>query len=158
MTLLFSSSLQSPVGIIVVRSNGKSIAEVSFVDEVGEPNECDITKLAVSQLQEYFAGVRTSFALPLAPQGTEFEQSVWNALLKVEYGVTASYLDIAKKLNNTGAIRAVGRANGANPIAIIIPCHRVVGSDGTLTGYSGGLWRKRWLLDHEAKIAGTSLF
>jgi methylated-DNA-[protein]-cysteine S-methyltransferase len=156
--MLYSSSFESPLGWIAAYSNGETIREVLFVDEVTESNDCDVSRLAISQLQEYFSGARTTFDLPLAPQGTEFEQRVWTELQHVQFGLTASYLDIAKKLNNTGAIRAVGRANGANPIAIIVPCHRIIGSDGTLTGYAGGLWRKRWLLDHEARIAGTSLF
>ena len=155
---IYSSSFESPIGWIAVRSDGESVTEMLFADEAEQATECEISNRAILQLGEYFAGSRLTFELPLAPPGTDFEKSVWNELLRVGYGATASYLDIAKKLNNTGAIRAVGRANGENPIAIVIPCHRIVGSDGSLTGYAGGLWRKRWLLDHEARISGTTLF
>jgi len=117
-----------------------------------------IVEQSVIELHEYFEGKRQTFSIPLAPRGTPFEESVWMALLTVGYGSTCSYLDIARRLSNPKAIRAVGRANGSNPIGIVIPCHRIVGSDGSLTGYAGGLWRKRWLLDHEARVAGTSLF
>ena len=154
---LYASSFESPIGWLIARSNGESITEILFVDEPVLTNDTAVTRAAIIQLGEYFSGTRTTFDLPLAPQGTNFEKSVWNELINVEYGTTESYLGIAKKLKNTGAIRAVGRANGANPIAIIVPCHRIVGSDGTLTGYAGGLWRKRWLLDHEARTSGTLL-
>lgn len=155
------SIYRSPIGSISVATNDNGILSISFLDndESFAPEyHSGIVEMVLRQLDEYFSGTRTTFDLPLAPDGTEFEQRVWKELLSVKFGETASYLDIAKKLNSTGAIRAVGRANGANPIAIIIPCHRIVGSDGTLTGYSGGLRRKRWLLDHEARIAGTTLF
>src|SRR5947209_2611082 len=155
---LFIASIQTPIGLMVLKATATTIVAVEFREESPQEPSCDILEGAQKQIEEYFSGTRTSFELSLAPDGTEFEQGVWNELQSVKFGATASYLDIAKKLNNTGAIRAVGRANGANPIAIIIPCHRIVGSDGSLTGYAGGLWRKRWLLDHEAKIAGTALF
>jgi methylated-DNA-[protein]-cysteine S-methyltransferase len=155
----FYSFLHSELGIIEIRANEVGILSISFTD-VEEPSKAanDLTVRCRTQLSEYFSGTRRGFDLPLAPVGTAFEQGVWSELQRIEFGNTASYLDIAKRLNNPGAIRAVGKANGANPIAIVIPCHRIVGSDGSLTGYAGGLWRKRFLLDHEARIAGTRLF
>lgn len=107
---------------------------------------------ACAQLHEYFAGTRTAFALPLAPAGTPFQQRVWDALARLPYGETASYAAVARALGDPGAVRAVGAANGRNPLAVVVPCHRVVGADGSLTGYAGGLDRKRWLLRHEAAV------
>ncbi len=109
------------------------------------------------QLQEYFAGTRTRFELPLAPQGTEFQQTVWKQLVKIPYGSTASYGEIANRVGNPKASRAVGAANGRNPISVIVPCHRVIGANGSLTGFGGGLERKQWLLEHERKVAVTGV-
>jgi methylated-DNA-[protein]-cysteine S-methyltransferase len=105
---------------------------------------------AVAQLREYFAGERRAFALPLAPSGSPFERRVWQELLEIPYGETASYGEIARRIGAPSAARAVGLANGRNPIAVVVPCHRVIGANGSLTGYGGGLERKRWLLDLEA--------
>ena len=112
-----------------------------------EPNQ--ITKEVKIQLQDYFAGERTEFNVPLDFKGTDFQKSVWQALLTIPFGVTQSYLDIALQVSTAKAVRAVGAANGKNPIGIIVPCHRVIGSDGSLTGYAGGMDRKLWLLKHE---------
>ena len=109
--------------------------------------------MARKQLGEYFKGKRMTFDLPLAPEGTEFQQSVWKQLRKISYGRTKSYGEIANKVGNPRASRAVGAANGRNPISIIVPCHRVIGADGKLTGFGGGIERKRWLLEHEQKVA-----
>jgi AraC family transcriptional regulator, regulatory protein of adaptative response / methylated-DNA-[protein]-cysteine methyltransferase len=106
------------------------------------------------QLKEYFKGKRNEFTIPLVTPGTDFQQSVWNMLRKIPYGTTISYLQQAKKIKNPGAARAVAGANGSNRIAILIPCHRVIGSDGSLIGYGGGIDKKRWLLDHERKYSG----
>jgi AraC family transcriptional regulator, regulatory protein of adaptative response / methylated-DNA-[protein]-cysteine methyltransferase len=106
------------------------------------------------QLKEYFDGSRKTFSVPLVTPGSEFQKSVWNELLKIPYGTTRSYLGQSVALGKPGAIRAVANANGMNRISIVIPCHRVIGSDGRLTGYGGGLKRKRWLLDHEKKHSG----
>jgi len=152
---------ESPLGPLRILASEEGISHVLFSND--EP-EAEVTHTntivdrCVEELHQYFAGERTAFTVPLAPTGTPFEEGVWQALTSVPYGETCSYLDIANRIDNPKAIRAVGRANGANPIAIVIPCHRVIGSDGSLTGYGGSLWRKRWLLDHEARIAGTSLF
>jgi methylated-DNA-[protein]-cysteine S-methyltransferase len=109
------------------------------------------------QFDEYFAGTRKEFNLITDPKGTPFQESVWKELLNIPYGFTISYLELSRRLNHEKAIRAVGSANGKNPINIIIPCHRVIGMDGSLTGYGGGLWRKKWLLEHEAKYAGKEM-
>lgn len=111
-----------------------------------------------TQLIEYFNGEREQFNIKLNPEGTEFQKKVWNELLKIPYSKTISYLELSKKLGDVKAIRAVANANGKNPIWIIIPCHRVIGSDGSLTGYAGGLHRKKWLIDHESPYKQQSLF
>ena len=113
---------------------------------------------AVLQLQEYFDGSRTEFSFKMAPNGTDFQKKVWQQLLAIPYGTTLSYLDLARQLGDVKAIRAVAAANGKNPLWIAVPCHRVIGSDGSLTGYAGGLWRKKWLLEHENPSDQTSLF
>jgi methylated-DNA-[protein]-cysteine S-methyltransferase len=112
---------------------------------------------ARAQLAAYFAGKLLTFDLPLAPRGTEFQRTVWDELLRIPYGDTISYADLARRIGKPSAMRAVGAANGANPIALIVPCHRVIGADGTLTGYGGGLPAKRWLLDHERHYAPAPL-
>ena len=111
----------------------------------------------VNQLDEYFQAKRKVFELALAPQGTDFQKRVWAQLLEIPYGETVSYLDVARAIGNAKSIRAVGAANGANPLSIIVPCHRVIGSDGKLTGYGGGLWRKEWLLNHERRHSSGQL-
>lgn len=113
---------------------------------------------AAEQLEEYFLGRRTEFNLKLNPQGTDFQKKVWEALLDIPFGKTVSYLDLSKTLGDVKAIRAVASANGKNPLWIVIPCHRVIGSDGSLTGYAGGLHRKKWLLEHESPVKQQSLF
>jgi methylated-DNA-[protein]-cysteine S-methyltransferase len=169
-TPLYSAMCESPLGLLLILASEEGISHVLFskdeprVPLMGPPADAGaaitnaIVDRCVEELHHYFAGERTVFTVPLAPIGTPFEEGVWQALTHVPYGETCSYLDIANRIDNPKAIRAVGRANGANPVAIVIPCHRVIGSDGSLTGYGGELWRKRWLLDHEARIAGTSLF
>ena len=112
----------------------------------------------MQQLDEYFNGTRTAFNLKLNPQGTGFQQRVWKELLNIPHGKTRSYLEQSKKLGDVKAIRAVASANGKNPIWILIPCHRIIGSDGSLTGYAGRLWRKKWLLEHENPSMQQSLF
>jgi methylated-DNA-[protein]-cysteine S-methyltransferase len=113
---------------------------------------------AVSQIQDYFEGNRDDFNFKLNPKGTDFQQKVWQELLNIPYGKTMSYQELSIKLGDVKAIRAVANANGKNPLWIVVPCHRVIGSDGSLTGYAGGLWRKKWLLDHENPVKQQSLF
>lgn len=139
----------SPIGIIEVSETGEKITSVSFVEKFGDSDSSDILTNTLTQLDEYFSKQRTTFDLPLAPQGTDFQKRVWDELCTIPFGKTTSYLAIAKRLGDEKVIRAAASANGKNPIGIIIPCHRVIGSDGSLTGYAGGLWRKDWLLKHE---------
>lgn len=112
-------------------------------------SSCEVIEKTFEQLDEYFAGKRQDFELPIDPQGTEFQKKVWNELQLLSYGQIVSYKDIAMKLGDINNVRAVGTSNGKNPIAIVVPCHRVIGSNGKLIGYAGGLWRKKWLLNHE---------
>ncbi|RLC24505.1 MAG: cysteine methyltransferase [Deltaproteobacteria bacterium] len=150
--------LKSPIGTIEVKSSAKGIVSLFFVDDK-ESNAAIPTENAIfSQLEEYFSGDRKKFDLELDLQGTEFQKSVWMELLNIPYGETRSYIHIAKKLGDPKKLRAVGNANGKNPVSIIVPCHRVIGTDGKLVGYGGGLWRKKWLLEHEQKFKQLSLF
>lgn len=146
----FVSYFSTPVGYLCAWSNGLAITKVGFEEYAPTKlHENDVSKRAVAQLQEYIEGRRTSFDLPLEPIGTKFQQRVWKALLSIPFGHTVSYKYIAEQLHQPTASRAVGMANGKNPIAIIIPCHRVIGANGKLTGYAGGLDRKAYLLDLE---------
>ncbi|HEY6171897.1 MAG TPA: methylated-DNA--[protein]-cysteine S-methyltransferase [Candidatus Kapabacteria bacterium] len=148
----------SPLGILELRSRSEAIISVLFTDNSGESSESLLLTNAISQLDEYFAKKRTTFDLPLAPEGTDFQKRVWGELIKIPFGQTTTYLKMAKRLGDEKVIRAAASANGKNPIAIIIPCHRVIGSDGSLTGYAGGLWRKEWLLKHEGVSSQVDLF
>ncbi|MEX0610010.1 MAG: methylated-DNA--[protein]-cysteine S-methyltransferase [Balneolaceae bacterium] len=150
--MTYVSFLESPIGILRILSNGDGITEIKFMDFDG-PEDPDIhTESAKTQLREYFEGYRDSFSLSLLPSGTKFEQTVWNKLLEIPQGSTTSYGTIAKKLGDKNSSQAVGHANGKNPIAVVIPCHRVIGSDQKLVGYAGGLERKEWLLKHEGAL------
>ena len=147
----------SPVGILKISGTEQYIREITFHDTSqkaeGGKNISPMLINCVEQLIQYFNGERRQFDFPLNQQGTPFQQDVWNHLLTIPFGRTISYLDLAKKTGDTKATRAVANANGKNNIAIVIPCHRVIGSNRELTGYAGGLWRKKWLLEHEAKVA-----
>lgn len=144
--------MDSPLGLLQIEASGAGLERVSFVDQIAEEtNENELVIKARIQLTEYFKGERKTFELPLFPEGTHFQRNVWDELLKVPFGVTKSYEDIARKLGDVKVIRAAASANGKNPLAIVVPCHRVIGKDGSLTGYSGGLWRKKWLLQFEQK-------
>ena len=151
---------KSPIGTAKIVGDETGIISVSVIDDQIETSTVIPKNLqnCVQQLNEYFKGDRTEFDLKLNPQGTDFQKRVWNELLNVPYGKTRSYLEQSKKLGDPKAIRAVASANGKNPIWIIIPCHRIIGSDGSLTGYAGGLWRKKWLLEHESPSPQQSLF
>lgn len=144
--------LQTPVGVICIEENGKAITALYFQREkcfLAAP-ETDLLQTARTQLMEYFQGRRKKFSLPLEPQGTEFQKKVWEALCRIPYGQTKSYGEIAAWIGNPKACRAVGGANNKNPIMIFIPCHRVIGADGALVGFGGGLEAKRYLLDLES--------
>jgi len=147
----------SPIGLIEICGTENSITSLFFIDEEFNPDVKSNPYLekCVEQLDEYFNGGRKVFDLRLEPEGTDFQKRVWDELLKIPYGETRSYMEITKILGDQKAIRAVANANGQNKISIIIPCHRVIGSDGSLTGYGGGLWRKKWLLEHEQKFSNT---
>ena len=154
MNELYKAYYQSEIGLIELTATESAIKALKFVEpEPGSPADevaiPDILKICLNQLDEYFHAKRRQFVLSLSPDGTPFQKEVWQQLLSVPYGATASYLEIALAIGNPKAVRAVGGANGRNPISIIIPCHRVIGSNGKLTGYGGGLWRKEWLLNHE---------
>lgn len=142
----------SKVGILEIEGTEKAITKVNFSDKKkikSEPNLPPILKKCLKQLDEYFKGKRQNFSLELHLEGTDFQKKVWEQLQRIPYGETASYKDVAVAIGNEKAVRAVGGANGMNNIAIIIPCHRVIGADGNLVGFGGGLWRKVWLLNHE---------
>ena len=151
--------IKTPLGIAKITGDEQGIASISILEEgtITKKIPKDL-KEAINQLQDYFNGKRTSFDFKLNPQGTEFQQKVWQALLEIPFGKTVSYMDITKKLGDVKAIRAVASANGKNPLWIVVPCHRVIGTDGSLTGYAGGLWRKKWLLEHENPTTQQSLF
>ncbi|MBX3011758.1 MAG: methylated-DNA--[protein]-cysteine S-methyltransferase [Caldilineaceae bacterium] len=144
---------QSPVGLIELGATAEAVATLYFVEEERQPSQTSpLLALAQAQLEEYFANTRQVFTIPLRFQGTTFQKQVWEYLLAVPYGKTCAYQSIANALDNPRAARAVGAANGQNPISIIAPCHRIIGSNGRLTGYGGGLWRKEWLLKHEGYL------
>ena len=151
--------IKTPLGNARITGNDNGIASISILEEGEITTKIPQSLIeAVAQLQDYFDGKRTSFDFKLNPQGTDFQQKVWNALLEIPFGKTVSYMDITKRLGDVKAIRAVASANGKNPLWIVVPCHRVIGTDGSLTGYAGGLWRKKWLLEHENPTTQQSLF
>lgn len=151
--------INSPLGITKIVGDENGISEISVTSE-GAISEIIPIELqeAVSQLGDYFDGKRQDFNFKLNPKGTDFQQKVWEELLHIPFGKTLSYLDLSKKLGDVKAIRAVASANGKNPLWIVVPCHRVIGTDGSLTGYAGGLWRKKWLLEHENPTNQQRLF
>ena len=151
--------IPSPLGTtkIVGDENGVSVISILQEGELSKKIPKEL-KDAVTQLNEYFEGKRQDFDFKINPKGTEFQQKVWQELLAIPFGKTMSYLDLSKKIGDVKAIRAVASANGKNPLWIVVPCHRVIGTDGSLTGYAGGLWRKKWLLEHESPSLQQSLF
>lgn len=159
---IHTAHIETPLGIARITSSDDGILKISVLDSESAVSNSDkipsILEKCVTQLEEYFEGKRTDFDLTLAPEGTDFQQRVWKELNKIPFGKTCSYLELSKKLGDVKAIRAVASANGKNPLWIVTPCHRVIGSDGSLTGYAGGLWRKKWLLDHESPVKQQSLF
>lgn len=154
-----TAHINTPLGIAKIIGDKNGISAISVLDE-GEVSLIipQILQESVSQLNEYFEGNRTNFTFKMNPSGTEFQQKVWKGLLEIPFGKTMSYLELSKKLGDVKAIRAVASANGKNPLWIVVPCHRVIGTDGSLTGYAGGLWRKKWLLEHENPTTQQSLF
>jgi methylated-DNA-[protein]-cysteine S-methyltransferase len=160
----FTTYIESPLGVISLSFNSKfELTAAQFNDKEELPpaeNSLEIGEIesTVKQFEEYFEGKRTQFDLRLAPEGTEFQKQVWKQLQEIQFGKTLTYQQMANQLGNPKVIRAAASANGRNPISIVIPCHRVIGSDGSLTGYAGGLHRKKWLLEHESPVKQQSLF
>lgn len=151
--------IKTPLGIAKIAGDEEGVSVISILDEGESSSKIPmVLQEAVSQLNDYFEGKRTDFTFKLNPSGTEFQQKVWKGLLEIPFGKTMSYLELSKKLGDVKAIRAVASANGKNPLWIVVPCHRVIGADGSLTGYAGGLWRKKWLLEHENPTNQGSLF
>jgi len=149
----FRGYYESPIGLIEIGGDEGAITSLYFVEERREDAiSSTVIERAIVQIDEYFTSARQTFDLPLDLVGTEFQQQVWRQLLAIPYGETVTYQEIANRLGNPRAVRAVGAANGQNPISIIAPCHRVIGRDGRLVGYGGGLWRKEWLLRHEGSL------
>jgi methylated-DNA-[protein]-cysteine S-methyltransferase len=152
--------IKSPLGFTKIVGDADGISQITVLNS--EEKETDVIPLeledCVMQLREYFEGSRTKFNLKLNAQGTDFQKRVWKALEQIPHGKTTSYLELSKKLGDVKAIRAVANANGKNPLWIIVPCHRVIGSNGSLTGYAGGLHRKKWLIEHESPYKQQSLF
>lgn len=158
MSELHYTYYESPIGLLKIGGTEQYIGELSFVDNsdqmvYGEPGITEVMHQCTEELIEYFHGTRRNFSVPVNQEGTEFQIRVWNELLGIAYGKTISYMDLAKKLGDPKVIRAAASTNGKNKISIIVPCHRVIGSDRSLTGYSGGMWRKKWLLQQEFKVA-----
>ena len=150
MTQRFVANYSCPIGNLEIISDQNSILASNFKEKETQSETIPhILNQALTQIEEYFAGKRKEFNLTLFPSGTEFQEKVWMKLLEIPFGSVISYNELASKIGNIAAVRAVGNANGQNPISIFIPCHRVIGSDGNLIGYGGGLERKKWLLDFE---------
>lgn len=152
--------INTPLGSVLIEGDANGVSKIWVLDEKVPPTQIIPGELqeAVSQLSEYFDGSRTAFTFTLNPAGTAFQKKVWEALLEIPFGKTVSYHELSVKLGDVKAIRAVASANGKNPLWIVVPCHRVIGANGSLTGYAGGLWRKKWLLEHETPPVQQSLF
>ncbi|CAM2864907.1 methylated-DNA--[protein]-cysteine S-methyltransferase [Flavobacterium frigoris] len=154
-----AAQIKTPLGIAIITGDESGISSISVSDQdTISAIIPSVLQEAVEQLNEYFEGKRNDFSFKMNPKGTEFQQKVWKSLLEIPYGKTRTYLEQSKILGDVKAIRAVASANGKNPLWIVVPCHRVIGSDGSLTGYAGGLWRKKWLLEHENPTMQQSLF
>ena len=151
---LHTAYYSSPIGILEIKGNEDGLVSLLFKEEIVEPTAKihESIKEVAYQLDEYFTGIRKEFGIKINPEGTVFQKRVWQTLQTVPFGKSNSYLDISKMLGDENTTRAVGNANGNNPIAIVIPCHRIIGSNGNLTGYAGGMWRKRWLIKHENSV------
>jgi len=160
----FNGVVDTDLGKILLSFNQeKELIAAHFIEDhesapIKTHHKVNEIATAILQFKHYFEGTRETFSIPLRPEGSNFQKRVWNELAKIPFGKTVSYQEVANRLGNPKVIRAAASANGKNPIAIIIPCHRVIGSDGSLTGYAGGLHRKKWLLAHESPVKQTSLF
>jgi methylated-DNA-[protein]-cysteine S-methyltransferase len=152
---MFLSKLESPIGQMIIQANEMEVYCINFPDQLTNENPNEITEIAKAQFVEYFEGRRIDFDFPMFQTGTNFQKNVWNELRKIEAGKPITYATLAKRMKKPLAIRAIASANGKNNLMIAIPCHRVIGSNGDLIGFSAGLWRKKWLLEHEAKITSS---
>lgn len=152
--------INSPLGYTKIVGDVEGLQSVTVLNSEEKITDIipEVLEDCVIQLKEYFEGKRKVFSLKLNQQGTEFQKKVWKQLVQIPYGKTTSYLELSKQVGNVKAIRAVANANSKNPLWIIVPCHRIIGSDGSLTGYAGGLHRKQWLLGHESPYKQQSLF
>jgi len=152
--------IATPLGTARIEGDASGVSVISILNgtEIVSEEIPDVLQQAVSELRAYFEEGRREFTFPLRPEGTDFQKKIWQLLMDIPYGKTVSYLDLSRRFGDEKAIRAVAAANGKNPLWIVVPCHRVVGSDGSLTGYAGGLWRKKWLLEHESPSGQTTLF
>jgi len=158
---MYSSSLHSPIGILLIEADEVSVRSIQFVENEIRQDPSELTEWAKIELSAYFEGKLSTFTFPIQQDGSPFQQGVWQELRQIKPGHPISYTDLAKRLQNPLAIRAIAATNGKNKLLIAIPCHRVIGSKGDLVGYAGALWRKEWLLNHETKMTGigqTSLF
>lgn len=157
---MLHANLKTPLGTAVISGDENGISSISIFDDEREIPSIipDELQEAYQQLQDYFNGKRIDFTFKLNPSGTAFQKKVWLGLLEIPFGKTMSYQELSVKLGDVKAIRAVASANGKNPLWVVVPCHRVIGTDGSLTGYAGGLWRKKWLLEHENPVKQQSLF
>jgi len=154
----FIDIVNSPIGPLLIKASSSSLTSIVLVNEAPESvSSNDVTDYAKEELNQYFSGALQKFTVPLSPTGTRFQRLVWDSLLTIPFGKSVSYQYIAAQINNPKAVRAVGNANGKNPIAIIIPCHRVIGKNGSLTGYSWGEEAKSWLLQHENSMSKSLL-
>jgi methylated-DNA-[protein]-cysteine S-methyltransferase len=159
MNPIHRAFLKTPIGHLEVTGSENGIRSLYFLDFKVKPQHVpSCLRACITQLEAYFHGTRQSFELKLDLEGSPFQIAVWNELLKIPYGHTISYLELARRMNNEKASRAVGGANGHNPVSVIVPCHRVIGSNGRLVGYRGGLKRKKWLLEHEHAFSQRDLF
>ena len=158
---MYKSTLHSPIGILLIEADETFVQSIRFTEKETEQNPSELTEWAKIELSAYFEGKLSTFTFPMQQDGSPFQQGVWQELRQIKPGHPISYTDLAKRLQNPLAIRAIAATNGKNKLLIAIPCHRVIGSKGDLVGYAGALWRKEWLLNHETKMTGigqTSLF
>jgi len=155
---IYKLDINTPIGVLEIVGSGSEVLSILFPDREEPLYRCqsdtpDALQLCAKQMEEYFNGERSEFAFPYRYEGTAFQSQVWNALKEVPFAKTGTYQGLAQAIGREKAVRAVGSANGRNKLSIVIPCHRIIGSNGTLTGYAGGLWRKEWLLRHEQAVA-----
>jgi O-6-methylguanine DNA methyltransferase len=170
--MIVNDLIESPLGLLLAEVSGSAVISLEFTDKkrmdaeksltpdrpgsiFAGPESITMSKLK-EEIDEYFKGLRREFTLPLEPRATDFQKKVWDKLRTIPYGETVAYNRLADGLGGIKAIRAVANANAMNPVVVMIPCHRVIGEDGSLTGYAGGLWRKKWLIDHERRISGKA--